>query len=174
METVELVEHHHVERSRGRPFLLEAMDMEVGVVRAPVGEPVNQLRIAVEGENHRATKREQPVEITVAPPMRVNAVGLERHQIDNVDDPHPEARDMVAQQTGGRDRLKRRHVAGAGQNHIRLVAILAGAGPIPDTAARGAMRFGFGRRQPLRRGLLAGDDQVHAIIGAQTMIADPE
>ena len=47
METVKLVEDGHVEGRRGRAFLLIAMDMEVGMVGASIGQPVNERGIAV-------------------------------------------------------------------------------------------------------------------------------
>src|SRR4051794_26855443 len=49
-EPVEVVEHDHVERRGRRPLLLVPADMEVGVVGAPVGQPVDQPRVAVVGE----------------------------------------------------------------------------------------------------------------------------
>ena len=63
MEAIEVVEHHHVERRRRRPFLLVAADMEVRVVPAPVGEPVDQPRVAVVGEDDRPRGREERIEL---------------------------------------------------------------------------------------------------------------
>jgi hypothetical protein len=63
VEAVEVVEHHHVERRRRGALLLVAAHVDVGVVRAPVGEPVDQPRVAVVGEDHRLVGREQRVEL---------------------------------------------------------------------------------------------------------------
>src|SRR3546814_12357947 len=79
----------------------------------------------------RSVCGEQPVEFLVTKSVRMHTVGLERHQVYDVDNPHLEAWDMLAQQSGGRDRLKCRYVAGAGQDDIRFFAILFGACPIP-------------------------------------------
>src|SRR5262249_10682503 len=56
VEAVEVVEHDHVERRRGRALLLVAAHVQVPVVRAPVGEPVDQPRIAVVGEHDRPVR----------------------------------------------------------------------------------------------------------------------
>ena len=53
MEAVELVQHHHVERRRRRALLAEAVHVHVVVVGALVGQPVDEIRIAVIGEDHR-------------------------------------------------------------------------------------------------------------------------
>ncbi len=53
VEPVEVVEHDHVERRRGRAFLLVPADVQVGVVRPAVGEAVDQPRVAVVGEDDR-------------------------------------------------------------------------------------------------------------------------
>src|SRR5437667_3738487 len=42
VEAVEVVEHDHVERRRGRALLLVAAHVQVAMVRAPVREPVDQ------------------------------------------------------------------------------------------------------------------------------------
>ena len=76
VEAVEVVEHDHVERRRRRPLLLVAAHVDVLVVRAPVGEAVDQPRVAVVGEDDRPVGREDRVELAVGEPVRVLAVGL--------------------------------------------------------------------------------------------------
>ena len=73
VEAVEVVEHDHVERRRGRALLLVAADVDVGVVGAPVGEPVDEPRVAVVGEDHRLVGGEQRVELAVGQAVRVLA-----------------------------------------------------------------------------------------------------
>src|SRR6478672_297224 len=46
---VEIVQHHHVERRGRRALLLVPAHVDVAVVRAPVGEAVDQPRVAVVG-----------------------------------------------------------------------------------------------------------------------------
>ena len=87
---------------------------------------------------------------------------LQRHQIDDVDDADLQLRQMLAQQIDGRQRLQRRHVAGAGHHHVGLAAAIV-ARPFPDADARGAMLDRRVHIEPLRRGLLAGDDDVDAV-----------
>ncbi len=66
-----LVHHRHIERRRDRPLFLVAADMDVVVIGAPIGQPVNQPRIGMEGEDHRLFLREKPVEISIAQPVRM-------------------------------------------------------------------------------------------------------
>ena len=60
MKPVEVVADDHVEGGRRRPFLLLAADMDVAVVGAAVGQPVDQHRIAVMGDDDRLVGRKQP------------------------------------------------------------------------------------------------------------------
>ncbi len=102
VEAVEVVEHHHVERRRGGALLLVAAHVDVVVVGAPVGETVDQLRVAVVGEDHRAPGGEQRVELLLGESVRVLDVGLQAHQVDDVDDPHLQLR--AARAAGSRRR----------------------------------------------------------------------
>ncbi len=92
VEAVEVVEHDHVERRRRRALLLVAADVDVRVVRAPVGEPVDQPRVPVVGEDDRPVGGEEGVELAVGEPVRVLALRLEPHQVDDVHDPHLQRR----------------------------------------------------------------------------------
>src|SRR5258708_22184157 len=53
MKSIEVVEHDHVERSRGRPLFFIPAHVKVVVIGAPVGEAVDQPGIPVIGEDHR-------------------------------------------------------------------------------------------------------------------------
>jgi hypothetical protein len=96
MEAVEVVEHDHVERRRRRPFLLVATHVQVAVVRASIRQPVDEPRIPVVGEDDRPVGREQRVELAVRKPVRVLALGLQAHEVDDVDDPHLQLRQPLA------------------------------------------------------------------------------
>ena len=63
----------HVERRGRGALLLVAAHVEVVVVGAPVGQPVDQPRVAVVGEDHRLVAGEQRVEVGVGQPVRVLA-----------------------------------------------------------------------------------------------------
>src|SRR3569623_2932677 len=109
---VEIVAHHHVERRGGRAFLLVAAHVQVGVIAATIGEPVNQPRIAVVGKDHRFVGGEQRIEAAAAHTVRMLVLGLQGHQVDHVDHADLEPRQMFAQQSHRRQRLQGRHVAG--------------------------------------------------------------
>src|SRR5271154_3466445 len=65
METVEVVDHAHVERrGRGSLFLVAA-HMNVVVAGPPIGQAMDQPRIAVKGEDDWLVASEQGVEVAV-------------------------------------------------------------------------------------------------------------
>ena len=67
--------------------------------------------------------------------------------------------------------LQRRHVAAAGHHHVGLAAPVV-AGPLPDPEPGLAVLDRLVHRQPLGRGLLAGDDDVDVVAAAQAVIGD--
>ena len=71
VEAIQIVAHDHVEGGGGRALFLVAADVQVGVIGAPVGEPMNQPGIAVVGEDDRLVGREERVEIAVGQPVRM-------------------------------------------------------------------------------------------------------
>ena len=68
---VQVVQHHHVERRRRGALFLVAPHMDVGVVAPPVGQLVNDRRVAVEREDHRLVCREQRIERVIRQPVRM-------------------------------------------------------------------------------------------------------
>ena len=88
METVEVVEHHHVKRRCGRALLLVTTHVNVWMVGAAVGQTVDQPGVPVVGEDHRPLGREQRVELRIWQPVGMLAVGLQTHQVNDVDEPH--------------------------------------------------------------------------------------
>ena len=42
MEPIDLIQNHHIERRRGSAFLPESMNVDIGVVAAPVCESMDQ------------------------------------------------------------------------------------------------------------------------------------
>ena len=150
------------------PALLESAHMQLGVVGPPVGQPVDQPRIAVVGEDDRLVGGEQRVELVVGQPVRVFGVRLQPHDVDDVDHPHRQVGQFAAQDVGGGQRLQRRDIAGAGQHHVGHTAGIAG--PVPDTQPAGAVRDGGVHVQIGQRGLLACDDHVDVVAAAQAVI----
>jgi hypothetical protein len=68
VEAVEVVQHRHVEGRGGGALLLVAAHVQVAVVGAPVGQPVDQPRVAVVGEDDRLVGGEDRVEVAVDSP----------------------------------------------------------------------------------------------------------
>src|SRR5580765_1585185 len=52
VKAIQIVQDHHVEWSRRGPFLFIAANVEVRVIRPTIRQPVNQPRVAVEGEDN--------------------------------------------------------------------------------------------------------------------------
>ena len=86
MEPVEFVEYGHVERSGGGALFPITVYMEIHMVRAFVGQTVNERGIAVEGEDHGFVRREDGIEFAVGKSVRMFGRSLQRHEIDDVDD----------------------------------------------------------------------------------------
>lgn len=62
METVQLVHHCHVEGRGGRALFDEAVNMEIRMIGPLINQPVDEIGIAVIGEDHRAVASEYPIE----------------------------------------------------------------------------------------------------------------
>jgi hypothetical protein len=71
-----VVEDHHVERGCRGAFVDEAPDVDIVVVGALVGQPVDQIGVAVIGENDRAVRREEIVEQGIGKAVRMRGLGL--------------------------------------------------------------------------------------------------
>ena len=68
------------------------------MVAAPVGEAMDEPRIAVVRKDDRAACREEGVELRVGEAVRVLALGLEAHGIDDVDDTYLELGQVLTEQ----------------------------------------------------------------------------
>ncbi len=98
MEAVDVVEHAHVEGRGRRALFLVAAHVDVVVVVAPVSEPVNEPRIAVEGEDDRHADRKELVELLVGQAMRMLGLRLQGHQVHHVHHADAEIGNALAQQ----------------------------------------------------------------------------
>ncbi len=107
----------------------------------------------------------------VAQPVRVLGLRLQPHQVDHVDHPDLQLRQVLAQDRDRRERLQRRHVAAAGHDHVGRDALVV-AGPLPDADALGAMLDRGVHREPLRRRVLARDHDVDVVAAAQAVVHD--
>ena len=105
--------------------------------------------------------------------VRMLALRLQRHQVDDVDDADLQLGRVPAQQVDRGQGLERRHVAAAGHHDVGLRALVV-AGPLPDAEARRAVLDRLVHRQPLRRRLLARHDDVDVVAAAQAVVGDRE
>ena len=128
VETVQAVEHGHIEGRGDGALFLVSVDMEVLVVGPPVGEAMDQGRIPVEGEDDGPVPGEEPVELRIAQPVRVLGLWLQLHEVDDVHDADWQRGQMFAQNGNGGERLQRGHVPAAGHDHIGRAGLIV-AGP---------------------------------------------
>ena len=77
VEAVEIIQHHHVERRRGRPFFLVPANVQLMVIGPAIRQAMDQPGIAVEGEDDRLVPGEQDIEILVAQAVRMLALRLQ-------------------------------------------------------------------------------------------------
>ena len=104
------------------------------------------------------------VELAVGQPVRVLALVLQPHEVDDVDDAHLQVRQVPAQEIGGRERLQRRHVAARTRARRRASRRAPRCRPTPRCPGRAcsarspaSMVRKFGCR------LLARDDDVDVL-----------
>ena len=117
--------------------------------------------------------REQAVELARRRAVRVLARRLHLEEIDDVDEPHLEIRQVLAQDRRRRQRFLRRYVAARGHHDVRLLALVV-ARAIPDADALRAVHDGLVDRRELQVLLLVGDDDVDAVGRAQALIGHDE
>ena len=118
MKPVEIIHYHHVERSCGRPFLLVPPDMQVFMISSPICETMNQPWISVIGKDDGLVFCEKYIEILITQSMRVLALRLQGHQIDNIDNAYFKARELLSKQLDSGKGLERRDIARAGRRYI--------------------------------------------------------
>ena len=115
----------------GGAFLLVAADVQVvrgcGAGRSGGGSATGSRG----RRRHRLVRGEQGVEVAVGQPVRVLGVRLQAHQVDDVDDPDLQVRQVGAEQVGGGERLQGRDVAGAGEHDVGVSL------PSPSVPAQG-------------------------------------
>jgi hypothetical protein len=127
----------------------------------------------VVGEDHRPVRGEDAVDLAVREPVRVLALVLQPHDVDDVDQPHLEVGQVPAQQVGRGHGLQRRHVTRAAEHDIGLVAVAA-ARPVPDAQSARAVGDGLIHGQPLWAGVLPRDDDVDVVPRAQAVVEGGE
>jgi len=125
-----LLSTQHIERRCCGALFLVAAHVKRVVVVTSIGEPMNHRRITMEGKDHRCLGRKDLVIVLVGQPVWMLGGRLQRHQVYYVD--HANLRSGASRAAASRrQRLQRRHVARAGNHHIRLALVVRG--PLPNT-----------------------------------------
>src|SRR5262245_28800766 len=133
-EAVNLVLDSQIKRRVDVPLFLVAAYVDVRMIGAPVGQAMDQRRIAVEIEDDRLINGEQTVEVPVREAVRVLAGGQELVQVHHVDEAYLQRREVLPQQCHRRQRLFGGNIPGAGQHHVRLrPLVVADRGPDANT-----------------------------------------
>ena len=125
----------------------------------------------MEAEDDVLVFGEKRIVIRFAQSVRMLALRLQLHQIDDIDHPDFQIGQMLAQNGNGGQNLQRGRVAAAGHHHVRL-GVLVVAGPLPDANSFRAMHDCGVHGQPLREGVFAGHHHVDVMPAAQAVIKD--
>ena len=124
------------------------------------------------GEHDRPIGREERVEVAVGEPVRVLAVGLQPHQVDDVDHAHLQLGQLTPDQVDGGQRLEGGDVAAAAHDDIRVALVVRG--PLPDPDPARAVQDRVVDREVVQLRLLARHDHVHVVAAAQAVVGDRE
>src|SRR5579871_1179285 len=95
VKPIQVVQHSHVERRRSGAFFFVAAHMHIVVIRAPIGQSVDQPGIAVKCEHDGLVLGEDRIELVIVHSMRVLAWRLKRHQVYDVHHADFEMREML-------------------------------------------------------------------------------
>ena len=85
-ESVDVVVDGQLKRSTDASLLLIATHMKVIVIRAAIGQVVDQLRIAVEVEDDRLVDCEERIEIGVGESVGMLGIWLQLEEVDYIDE----------------------------------------------------------------------------------------
>src|SRR5690242_18858670 len=99
------------------------------MIGAAVCEAVNQPRIAMVGKDDWFIRCEYRVKFTIRESVGMFSWGLDRHQIDHIDDADFDIREMPPQQVRCRQSFQGWDVSGAGHDGVRLTALVS-RGPL--------------------------------------------
>ena len=93
---------------------------------------------------------------------------LESHQVDDIDEPDAQVREVLAKDVDRREGLQRRDVAARPDDDVRFTLVITR--PVPDPEPAAAVRRRVFHREVRQCRLLAGDDHVHIVPTSQTVI----
>ena len=103
------------------PSSLVAADVEIAI-GPPIGQPMDEPRVAVEGEDDVLVPGEKGVVLGIAQTMGVFARRLQPHEVDDVDHPDLQIGQMFAKDRDGRQDFQRRRVTAAGHHDVGFLA----------------------------------------------------
>jgi hypothetical protein len=103
--------------------------------------------------------------------MWMLALGLQLHQIDDIDHSDFQIGQMLTKDGNGSQNLQGGRVSAAGHHYIWL-GVLVVAGPLPDANSFRAMHNCGIHSQPLRKGMFASNHHVDVVPAAQAVIKD--
>ena len=96
MEAIQVVQYRHIKRRSGRSLFLVAANVEIVVIRSPIGEAVDQPRVPVIGEDDRLIGCKHRVELRVGQTVRMLARRLKGHQVYHIHDANLNVREMLS------------------------------------------------------------------------------
>lgn len=104
-ETISVVIDREFQRSVNVALFLVAADVNVVMIRAPVGEAMDELWIAMEVEHHGLVDSEQRIKVAIRQAMRMFAGRLQFEKIDNVDETDFEIGELFSEERDRRQSL---------------------------------------------------------------------
>src|SRR5687767_703116 len=138
MKAVHLIEDDHIEWRGGCSLLFVTANMHIAMVCAPISEPMNEPWVSMKRKDDRLVLGEERIEVMITQSLWMLTVGLECHEVYDIDHANFQFGQVAAEQIDRGERLERRHIAAARHDHIRFPAFVV-AGEFPDASARCAM-----------------------------------
>ena len=97
VKSIQIVQDGHIEGSGRCSFLFVPADVEVAMVGAPIRQAVYQPRITVVGKDDWLVDCKDRVKLRVGQPVWMFGRGLNRHQVNHIDDADFDIGEMLAQ-----------------------------------------------------------------------------
>ena len=170
-EAIDLIIDRQLHRRVDVAAFLVATHVHVLMIGPPVGEPVNQPRVAMEVEDDRLVHGEQAVKVAITQPVRMLCVACNLNRSTTLmkrifRSGNSFRSSAVAASASCVGISPAQAITTSGSNSLIV------AGLTPDTDAFRAMRDRCIHVQILQVHLLVADDHVDVVLAAQTMIGD--
>lgn len=130
VETVNIVLHTNVERRCNGSFFFVTTDVHQTVVVAAVGQLVNKVGIAVEGEDYRFILGEEQVIFRIGQAVRMLGLGLQLEEVNNVDKTYLDLGQFLVEYGNCCKSFKCGSFACAGKYNVGFCALVVGS-PVP-------------------------------------------